>query len=128
MARISVLLAVGVALGAAALPAQIPFTSPAHYLPANTQGDFQILTLPSFKDHAVRIRTPKGLCDPAVQQRSGYLDVAEARGGKGVEQRRGYLDAERHFFFWLFDSRNDPVNDPVVLWCVSCFWRREGGS
>lgn len=101
MKSISVFLAVGAALGAAALPAsQVPFSSPAHYLPANTQDDFEILTLPSFKDHAVRIRTPKGLCDPAVEQKSGYLDTPN----------------DRHFFFWAFESRNDPANDPVVLW------------
>lgn len=31
----------------------------------------------------------------------------------------GYLDVEalgKHFFYWFFESRNDPKNDPVVLW------------
>lgn len=62
-----------------ALPAQLPFTSPASslFLPANTQSDFQVLTLPAFEDHRVRVRTPKGLCDPAVEQKSGYLDAGK---------------------------------------------------
>lgn len=71
------------AASAAALPSQIPFTSPAAssslYLPANTQNDFEVLTHPEFKDHRVRVRTPKGLCDPDVEQKSGYLDTANGR-------------------------------------------------
>jgi len=36
-----------------------------------------------------------------------------------VKQYSGYLDDEendKHFFYWFFESRNDPENDPVVLW------------
>lgn len=36
-----------------------------------------------------------------------------------VKQFTGYLDNEledKHFFFWFFESRNDPKNDPVILW------------
>lgn len=31
----------------------------------------------------------------------------------------GYLDIEnskKHFFYWFFESRNDPANDPIILW------------
>lgn len=31
----------------------------------------------------------------------------------------GYIDVhndEHHLFYWVFESRNDPANDPVVLW------------
>lgn len=31
----------------------------------------------------------------------------------------GYLDvklSQKHFFYWFFESRNDPSTDPVVLW------------
>jgi cathepsin A (carboxypeptidase C) len=37
----------------------------------------------------------------------------------GVKQYSGYLDDEendKHLFYWFFESRNDPKNDPVVLW------------
>lgn len=33
-------------------------------------------------------------------------------------QYSGYLDVSdrKHFFYWFFESRNDPKNDPIVLW------------
>lgn len=36
-----------------------------------------------------------------------------------VKQYAGYLDnndADKHLFYWFFESRSDPTNDPVVLW------------
>ncbi|KAL8243901.1 hypothetical protein R6Q59_010159 [Mikania micrantha] len=39
--------------------------------------------------------------DPGVKQYSGYLDDKET---------------DKHLFYWFFESRNDPKNDPVVLW------------
>jgi cathepsin A (carboxypeptidase C) len=40
-------------------------------------------------------------------------------GVDSVKQYSGYLDDEandKHLFYWFFESRNDPKNDPVVLW------------
>lgn len=45
--------------------------------------------------------TPENLGLDTVQQYTGYLDIE---------------DEEKHFFFWTFESRNDPTNDPVILW------------
>ncbi|ODV96937.1 hypothetical protein PACTADRAFT_38824 [Pachysolen tannophilus NRRL Y-2460] len=45
--------------------------------------------------------TPKDLGVDDVTQYSGYLDVE---------------DEDKHFFFWFFESRNDPKNDPIILW------------
>lgn len=38
-------------------------------------------------------------------------------GIDSVKQSSGYLDYnDKHFFYWFFESRSDPANDPVVLW------------
>ncbi|KAL5117937.1 hypothetical protein ACEQ8H_004082 [Pleosporales sp. CAS-2024a] len=40
-------------------------------------------------------------------------------GVDNVTQYSGYLDdneEDKHLFYWFFESRNDPKNDPVVLW------------
>lgn len=51
------------------------------------------------------IQHPSGLCedDPNVKQSSGYLKF---KGGNG----------EKSYFFWMFESRSNPQNDPLVLW------------
>ncbi|CAN6650644.1 carboxypeptidase Y [Trichomonascus vanleenenianus] len=54
-----------------------------------------------FPQHALRVRNPEELGVDTVKQYSGYLDVK---------------DEDAHFFYWFFESRNDPENDPVVLW------------
>ncbi|ODV93791.1 hypothetical protein PACTADRAFT_45943 [Pachysolen tannophilus NRRL Y-2460] len=43
----------------------------------------------------------------------------EILGIDKVDQYAGYLDVEnddKHFFYWFFESRNDPKNDPIILW------------
>lgn len=53
-------------------------------------------------NHKLRVKnTPKDLGIDDVQQYTGYLDVK---------------DEDKHFFYWFFESRNDPENDPVILW------------
>ncbi|CAG8474787.1 9497_t:CDS:2 [Cetraspora pellucida] len=52
-----------------------------------------------FPDYKVRVKEPT-ICDGAVKQHSGYFDI----------------DDKKHFFFWAFESRNKPLEDPVVLW------------
>ncbi|KAJ1984635.1 hypothetical protein H4R34_000538 [Dimargaris verticillata] len=58
-----------------------------------------VATHAAFPQYALRIREPT-LCDPTVKQYSGYLDVGN----------------DKHFYFWFFESRNKPVEDPVMLW------------
>lgn len=53
-------------------------------------------------NHSLRVKkTPESLGVDKVKQYSGYLDVE---------------DEDKHFFYWFFESRNDPKNDPIILW------------
>lgn len=53
-------------------------------------------------NHKLRVKsTPEDLGIDTVKQYTGYLDVE---------------DEDKHFFYWFFESRNDPKNDPVILW------------
>ncbi|CCE81424.1 Piso0_002080 [Millerozyma farinosa CBS 7064] len=67
------------------------------------EGEFEVLSNDKFEDYSLRIKksTPEVLGLDSVNQYTGYLDVNSL--GK-------------HFFFWFFESRNDPENDPVILW------------
>jgi len=49
----------------------------------------------------LNIQSPSGLCDPNVKQHSGYFTFGEAK---------------KQYFFWFFESRNNPVSDPTVMW------------
>lgn len=51
-------------------------------------------------NHSLRFKSPEVLGVDSTKQYSGYLDVADGK----------------HLFFWSFESRNDPKNDPIVLW------------
>ncbi|KAI1777790.1 Alpha/Beta hydrolase protein [Hypoxylon cercidicola] len=54
----------------------------------------------------------------AYNLRAKAVDPSEL-GVDKVKQYSGYLDDEandKHLFYWFFESRNDPKNDPVVLW------------
>lgn len=67
--------------------------------------DMHIKSHPKFPEHALRSKkTPESVGLDTVKQYTGYLDVnKEGEDGK-------------HLFYWFFESRNDPKNDPVVLW------------
>ncbi|KAI3407033.1 CPYA [Candida oxycetoniae] len=65
--------------------------------------EFEVLTNKKFTDYSLRIKTtnPEALGLDTVNQYTGYIDVQSI---------------DHHYFFWFFESRNDPQNDPVVLW------------
>jgi len=50
--------------------------------------------------------------------RAKHVDPSKL-GIDTVKQYSGYLDDDeddKHLFYWFFESRNDPKNDPVILW------------
>ncbi|CAG8606405.1 8941_t:CDS:2, partial [Cetraspora pellucida] len=59
----------------------------------------KILKRSNFPEYKVNLKEPH-LCDDTVQQYSGYVDVKSTK----------------HLFFWFFESRNKPQEDPIVLW------------
>jgi cathepsin A (carboxypeptidase C) len=64
------------------------------------------LTHPSHPEYRLRITSDShkaahpSICDPNVKQVSGFLDISETK----------------HLFFWFFESRSKPSEDPLVLW------------
>lgn len=46
-------------------------------------------------------RVPKHICD-SVDSTSGFFPADDA--------------GDKQYFYWVFESRNDPENDPVILW------------
>lgn len=108
---------------AAAEAAQIPFSlkQSAGGAPAKS------LSHPNLPAHSLRVVSPPSLiCDPSVKSYSGYLDVdvdrlsahddASAFSTASHEKDGKSEGAIEHFYFWAFESRNDPKTDPVVLW------------
>lgn len=84
------------------LVTSLKFKSPASRVKKITRNfDFHVSNA-KLPNHKLRVKsTPEDLGIDKVKQYSGYLDVAEE---------------DKHFFFWAFESRNDPKKDPVILW------------
>ncbi|CAO1620399.1 unnamed protein product [Parajaminaea phylloscopi] len=125
---------VSAVLGLAALGtsgAQIPFIAGKE--PWSGGEEMSILAHPSLPAHKLRVtRPPPDLCERSEQSRSwaGYLDVdldrlwehAEVHGLDTLSAAEKVRFGQRpkgvveHFYFWAFESRNDPAADPVMLW------------
>ncbi|GAK68298.1 serine carboxypeptidase [Moesziomyces antarcticus] len=117
-----------VALAATAIrAAQIPFELQPARAPVA-----RVLDHPHLPAHSLRVVSPRAdLCDASVKSYSGYLDVdvdalkhdpsSHPRLDSALSATRHEKDgrtkgAMEHFYFWAFESRNDPKTDPVVLW------------
>ena len=61
--------------------------------------DLKTITTPQGVN--IRYKEPQ-ICEttPGVKSYSGFIDV----------------DDDNHLFFWFFESRRDPGNDPITLW------------
>jgi len=44
-----------------------------------------------------------GLCDDSVKQLSGYYRITDNK-------------TDDHYFYWMFESRSKPKEDPFILW------------
>ena len=95
---------------------QRPFQMPV----PTEQDNVQILSHPSLPAYSVRLhRVPDGVCERApTASWSGYLDVLfekerEAGHASALATPPGIVE---HFYFWAFESRTDPRNDPLTLW------------
>jgi hypothetical protein len=71
------------------------------YYPADAEG---VKTITTPTNVTLRYKEPgkEGVCEttPGVNSYSGYIDLAP----------------NVHAFFWFFESRRDPKNDPITLW------------
>ena len=76
---------------------------PEKHFSQQSQNDFEVLSNKKFEDYSMRVKSnnPEVLGLDSVKQYTGYIDVQSI---------------DHHYFFWFFESRNDPENDPVVLW------------
>lgn len=55
-----------------------------------------------YPSYGLRVRpAPKAFCDETVQSFTGYLDTDFKT---------------KHFFFYFFESQNDPDTDDVIVW------------
>ncbi|SCU88871.1 LAFA_0E14994g1_1 [Lachancea sp. 'fantastica'] len=85
-----------------------PFQGPKNQIqelwdrPRSTEPDFSVYISNLDSNYAMRITEvdPSKLGIDTTKQYSGYLDY----------------QSSKHFFYWSFESRNDPENDPVILW------------
>ncbi|RCK55575.1 Carboxypeptidase Y [Candida viswanathii] len=70
---------------------------------AASTSDFEVLSNDEFSDYSLRVKEtfPETLGLDTVKQYTGYLDIDSL---------------DKHFFYWFFESRNDPKNDPIILW------------
>ncbi len=73
----------------------------ARQLPLDPTG---VTTITSPSNVTIRYKEPgkAGICEttPGVDSYSGFIDLAP----------------DVHAFFWFFESRRDPANDPITLW------------
>jgi len=80
-------------------------------VPRPDDWDF-IVSSSALSEHSLRVKRPDGLGVDDVKQ--VYAELSSF----SYLQYAGYLDVSdgKHFFYWFFESRNDPQNDPIVLW------------
>ena len=83
-----------------------------HVTPRPHEWDYTVST-PALPEHRLRVKQPYKLGVDDVKQ-----VILLLRFSLIMKQYSGYLDVSdaKHFFYWFFESRNDPKTDPLVLW------------
>lgn len=80
---------------------------------------FRILSSEHVDNYSIRIKQPKS-CESGVQVICGKkIMTCQYLKYSSSWQYSGYIDkhdTNDHFFFYFFESRTDPENDPTVLW------------
>ena len=69
----------------------------------HTSGNLTLGAQAGTPPQATNIISDGKLCDPNVQQHSGYINFSDDLG-------------EKSYFFWLLESRSTPATDPLVVW------------
>lgn len=69
--------------------------------PGLLMGGFEHFSHPAYPAYGVRVKKVDGFCErtPGVRSYVGYVD-----------------NDARHLFFYFHESRNNPQNDPVLIW------------
>lgn len=96
----SVLLSTVALVTAARHDAQLPLDPQLFTLDHDAEDDYSIFTHSAMQEHRLRFKRTDGWC-------------------KGADTRSwaGYIDHEdSSLFFYYYESRNKPSEDPVVLW------------
>jgi hypothetical protein len=86
------------------------------YLPKEVN-DYKIATAPN--NVTIRYKNP-GICEftPGVDSYSGYVDLTPDVRAQSHTLPNNHADiyVQVHVFFWFFESRNKPAEDPFTLW------------
>lgn len=77
-------------------------SSSERHLSSLSSSEYTVFSLPSFSSHRVHIKETPNFCDLTVKSYAGFIDV----GPHG----------RKHLFFWFFESRSSPDEDPVTMW------------
>lgn len=86
--------------------AQLPLDPASFMLDHGADDDYSIFTHPSMQEHRLRFKRTDGWCKGAdTKSYAGYIDHDDSS-----------------LFFYYYESRNKPAEDPVVLWINGGPW------
>jgi len=95
------------------------FSAPEQDLSVLSSERFTTFSHPAFPKHSVRIKQLKDLCDNKSKYVSPHSRdfTRVSMPAFSCRSYSGYINVEaRHLFFYFFESRSSPDEDPVVMW------------